>query len=159
MSKRRLAAQLNSLFGMGVAFYALSVEQQLGHPGYVPGCSGVFGGDCGAVFSSPYGHILSHWGVVPRGHVLDLSLAAIGILLYTVYFIALSYPRSWHYREALFLAVAVGGAIFSCYLVYVIKFILNEFCIVCASFHGCNFLMLLLAIFEYRKPTTRPKRE
>lgn len=159
MNIRRVLAQLNSLFGLAAAFYAFSVEQKLGHPGYVPGCSGIFGGDCGAVFSSSYGHLLSHWGLVPRGHPLDLSLAVIGIILYTCYFVALSYPRPWPYREVLFLTVAVAGALFSCYLLYVIKFILKEFCIVCASFHTCNFLMLLLAISEYRRPSTRPKRE
>ena len=35
-------------------------------------------GSCSKVFESSYGHILSHWGLVPKGHPLDLSLAVSG---------------------------------------------------------------------------------
>ena len=45
--------------------------------------------------------------------------------------------------------VGVGGACFSLYLLYVIKVILKEFCIVCFSFHMANFSMLVLAVLEY----------
>ena len=37
-------------------------------------------GSCSKVFESSYGHILSHWGLVPKGHMLDLSLASSGEL-------------------------------------------------------------------------------
>lgn len=50
-------------------------ENQLDDPFYEPACSGMFGGNCGKVFKSEYAHILSHWGVVPKGHPADLSLA------------------------------------------------------------------------------------
>merc|ERR1712176_1250302 len=113
-------------------------------------CSGSWtGGNCATVFKSKYGHILSHWGIVPKGSVLDLSLAVSGLILYSAYFLAISIRFYFPFREELFLAVAVGGACFSVYLLYVIKFILKEFCIVCFSFHMCNFSMLALAIFEY----------
>jgi uncharacterized membrane protein len=58
------------------------------------------------------------------------------MMLYSAYFLAISIKRPFPLREALFLAVAIGGACFSCYLLYVIKVILKEFCIVCFSFHS-----------------------
>jgi len=30
---------------------------------------------------------------------------------------------------------------FSVYLLYVLKFELQDFCVVCFTFHGCNFTM------------------
>ena len=150
--KRKLKIQLVALFGICTAFYAYNVESQLDDPFYEPACSGVFGGNCGKVFKSEYSHILSAWGVLPKGHPLDLSLAVSGMLMYTGYLIAISVPGPWPFREQLFLGATVSGACFSCYLLYVIKFILKEFCIVCFTFHCCNFLLLLLAVLEFRNP-------
>ena len=45
-----------------------------------------------------------------------------------------------------------AGGFFSCYLLYVLKFILGDFCIVCTTFHVCNFSMLYLAIQDYKNP-------
>ena len=106
---------------------------------------------CTAVFKSSYAHLFSHWGLVPKGHPLDLSLAIIGVALYGAYFVA---GCLWHalpagFRSQLFLTVAAGGGCFSCYLLYVLKFILKDFCIVCTGFHCVNFSMLALAILEY----------
>ena len=58
------------------------ITLQLSDPFYVPACN-VGGYDCGKVLSSSYAHILSHWGLVPRGHVLDLSLATSGFFIAT----------------------------------------------------------------------------
>merc|ERR1712113_1335222 len=143
---------------MGVSSYALYVESKLSDPFYVPGCSASWtGGNCGQVFKSKYGHILSHWGLVEKGSIFDLSLAFSGLLLYSAYFLAISIRHRFPFREQLFLSVAVCGSVFSCYLLYVIKFILKEFCIVCFSFHMCNFTMLVLAVLEFRSPEVRPK--
>ena len=160
MVSRRLKIQIVALFGTAVAFYAWYVETMMdADPMYVPACnSAFFGGSCGTVFKSSYGHILSHWGIVPKSHALDLSLAITGILLYSAYFVAISVRVKFPFREQLFLAVALAGAIFSCYLLYVIKFILKDFCIVCASFHVCNFSMLVLAVLEYRNPEVTSRK-
>ena len=59
---------------------------RLKDPFYQPGCSASWtGGDCATVFKSSYGHILSHWGIVPKGSVLDLSLPILGLVLYGSY--------------------------------------------------------------------------
>lgn len=84
------------------------------------------------------------------------------MMMYSAYFLAISNKR-WGplapLREVIFLSVAIGGAIFSCYLLYVIKFILKEFCIVCFSFHCCNFTMLLLAVLEFRNPEVKKAKQ
>ena len=49
---------------------------------------------CTAVFSSSYAHLFSHWGLVPKGHPLDLSLAIMGMGLYGAYFVAACLWRS-----------------------------------------------------------------
>mmetsp|Transcript_17166 Transcript_17166/g.32361 ORF Transcript_17166/g.32361 Transcript_17166/m.32361 type:complete len:164 (+) Transcript_17166:123-614(+) len=157
--KRRKKVQLLSLCGVIISAYAFYVESKMDDPFYQPSCSSSWtGGNCVTVFKSPYGHILSHWGVVERGSILDLSLAVSGLMLYSCYFLAISVKVPFPLREELFLGVALGGGLFSLYLLYVIKFILQEFCIVCFSFHCCNFGMLALALLEYRAPEVGSKR-
>ena len=61
------------------------MARQLSDPFYVPACN-IGGFDCGKVLTSSYAHILSHWGLVPRGHILDLSLAGSGFEHATTHF-------------------------------------------------------------------------
>ena len=102
-----------------------------------------------AVFTSPYAHILSHWGVVPKGSPLDLGLAGAGLALYTGFFL---YPilRFIPGRKYIVLAVSAGSVCFSLYLLYVLKFVLGEFCIVCTTFHAINFSMFFTVVREFR---------
>merc|ERR1712007_30118 len=151
-----MGVQLAALLGIVVSAYALYVESRLDDPFYQPSCSSSWtGGNCATVFKSAYGHILSHWGLVAKGSVFDLSLAFSGLLLYSAYFVAISIKVPFPFREKLFLTVAAAGGCFSVYLLYVIKFVLKEFCIVCFSFHCCNFTMLVLAVLEFRSPEVR----
>ena len=119
-------------FGIFVAAYALYVENKLKDPFYQPACSASWtGGDCATVFKSSYGRILSHWGIVPSGSPLDLSLPVLGLILYTTYWWAIQTPP-FLFRKELFLAATIGGACFSVYLLYVIKFILKDLpCVSC----------------------------
>ena len=87
---------------------------------------------------------------MPKGSDLDLGLATAGIILYSAYFLAACLWDVMPFRKPLFLTVASCGACFSCYLLYVLKFILGDFCIVCTGFHVVNFSMLAVAIFEFR---------
>jgi len=125
--RRSLKVKAVATVGIIVATYALYVENRLKDPFYQPGCSASWtGGDCATVFKSSYGHILSHWGIVPKGSLLDLSLPILGLLLYGSYLCAISISRPFPFREELFLSAAIGGGGFSIYLLYVIKVILQE---------------------------------
>ncbi|CAL1166002.1 unnamed protein product [Cladocopium goreaui] len=158
--RRSFKVKSVAIVGIIVATYALYVENRLKDPFYQPGCSASWtGGDCATVFKSSYGHILSHWGIVPKGSVLDLSLPILGLVLYGSYWCAISISSPFPFREEIFLTAAIGGGCFSIYLLYVIKVILQEFCIVCFSFHCCNFAILILAILEYRNPEVKKAKK
>eukprot|EP01061_Rhynchopus_euleeides_P015666 TRINITY_DN26666_c0_g1_i1.p1 TRINITY_DN26666_c0_g1~~TRINITY_DN26666_c0_g1_i1.p1 ORF type:complete len:168 (+),score=66.18 TRINITY_DN26666_c0_g1_i1:57-560(+) len=142
--------------GVLVSGYALDVEVKLktAGPFYKPACDSTWG-SCSAVFSSSYAHPLSQWGIVPKGHALDLSLALLGIMNYFVYTL---YPtrlfKMLPSPHACLFLLSVGGIFFSVYLLYVLKYILNDFCIVCATFHAINFGMFFFgALPEYLNPT------
>ena len=96
--RRGTYIQLASLLGLTAAAYALYTEFKLDdNPDYEPLCNIGSWASCtkvgvllsGArrltprwqVFKSSYSHILSHWGLVPKGHPLDLSLATSGNFL------------------------------------------------------------------------------
>ena len=152
--RRALKVQLLALAGITIAAYALTVEAHMHEEGYEAMCDFAASFSCTEVFKSEYAHPLSHWGLVPKGSDLDIGLAASGIMLYTAYFAAASLWDFMPFRKPLFLTVATIGACFSCYLLYVLKFILGDFCIVCTGFHCVNFSMFAVAVFEFRD---RPK--
>ncbi|KAL1526760.1 hypothetical protein AB1Y20_015456 [Prymnesium parvum] len=156
--RRAAKVQLLSLAGLVIALYACNVEAHMDDEDYEAMCDLSASFSCTEVFKSAYGHILSHWGILPKEHPLDLSLALIGVLLYSAYFLAASLWDYIPFRKSLFLTVATAGALFSCYLLYVLKFILGDFCIVCTGFHCVNFSMFAQALFEYRSvPTSKGK--
>ena len=157
---RSTKVQLLGALGFCIALYALEVESHLDEDDYEATCDiQSMGMSCSKVFNSSQAHILSHWGLVEPGSTYDLSLAILGLALYAAYFVA---GTLWSYglipptlRKNLFLMAACGGACFSCYLLYVLKFELGHMCVVCTGFHIVNFSMLSLAIFEYRR-ASRP---
>ena len=152
---RSTKVQLLALLGCAIAGYALSVEAHMDDEDYEAMCDIAAGFSCTAVFSSEYAHPLSHWGLVAKGSDLDLGLASAGIMLYSAYFLAACLWEFMPFRKSLFLTVASCSALFSLYLLYVLKFILRDFCIVCTGFHCVNFSMLAVALFEFfdRTPT------
>ena len=157
--RRSAKVQLLAMLGCGIAGYALTVETHMDDEGYEAMCDIAAKFSCTEVFRSVYAHPLSHWGLVAKGSEGDLGLAVAGIILYASYFFAACLWDLIPFRKPLFLTVATAGAAFSCYLLYVLKFILGDFCIVCTGFHVVNFSMLALAILEYKdRSPARSKR-
>ena len=96
---------------------------------YEPLCSTRWG-SCATVFTSEYSHILSHWGIVESNSMYDISLPVAGILNYSLF---LMYPFAGGAipkREAVLFTISSASIIFSCYLLYILKFVLQDFCIV-----------------------------
>ena len=136
-----------------VKYSALSGQQSLPmhEDGYEAMCDISSTFSCTEVFKSKYARPLSNWGLVNEGSSLDIGLATAGIILYSAYFLAACLWHAIHpaVRKPLFLSVASCSSAFSVYLLYVLKFILGDFCIVCTGFHCINFSMFALALFEY----------
>lgn len=156
---RKSKVAMLAMLGCAIATYALSVEAHMDEDGYEAMCDISAVISCTEVFRSPYAHPLSLWGLVPVGDALDIGLASAGILLYGAYLLAAFLWDVIPFRKPLFLAVASGSATFSLYLLYVLKFILGDFCIVCTGFHVVNFSMLAVAVFEYRDSATAPSKK
>mmetsp|Transcript_28853 Transcript_28853/g.64520 ORF Transcript_28853/g.64520 Transcript_28853/m.64520 type:complete len:165 (+) Transcript_28853:94-588(+) len=145
--------------GIIVALYALHIEAELERdPFYEPACNTRWG-SCSAVFSSEYARPLSKWGLVPSGSALDLSLPVAGIANYGLY---LFYPTRLGsllpVPETTMLAISFASVLFSLYLLYVLKFILQDFCIVCTTFHVINFsTFFFVALPDYLRPGIHPR--
>eukprot|EP00301_Raphidiophrys_heterophryoidea_P016692 c26318_g1_i1.p1 GENE.c26318_g1_i1~~c26318_g1_i1.p1 ORF type:complete len:173 (+),score=27.01 c26318_g1_i1:42-560(+) len=166
MSKRGKIGVLASA-GLLVSLYALHVENQLvANPLFEPRCNTSWG-SCSTVLSSSYAHPLSHWGVVSKNGPFDISLALAGIAVYLVFLSYATLPSLWRLvfrnpKLMLFL-LSLSTVVFSAYLIYVLKVILKDFCIVCASFHVINILMFLFGalpeLMNSRKQNQLPRSE
>ena len=78
--RRILGLAFFAFLGILVNIYTLHVESNLSTiPGYQPACDLGSWSSCSKVFTSPWAHILSHWGLVERGGPLDLSLPKLAI--------------------------------------------------------------------------------
>ncbi|KAJ8604821.1 hypothetical protein CTAYLR_001022 [Chrysophaeum taylorii] len=142
-----MLVQALGLGGLLVALYALYVETSMkADEFYEPACVTRWG-SCATVFKSDYAHLLSHWGLVSKNGQWDLSLATLGAMNYAVY---IAYPL-WR-APTLLLTLSLASCGFSIYLLYVLKVVLQDFCVVCTTFHVINFSMFAFgALPEYRR--------
>ena len=141
---------LLGIAGACVALYAMHVERAMADPFYEPMCVTRWG-SCAAVFSSVYAHPLSNWGLVSKGSDLDFSLAFLGILNYGVFSLFPVWPLQRAAAAKVLLAISVASCLFSVYLLYVLKVLLDDFCVVCTTFHVINFSTLFFgAVPAYR---------
>ena len=163
--------KLGALAGLCLSAYALWVEHRVaeaaaaGHE-YEALCdfdSGpLAGASCTAVFGSSAGRMLSYWGVVAPGSVLDVSNAFAGCGFYGAVLAAPALAAAVAVpAHTLLLPLGVGGAAFSVYLVYLLAFVLHDFCVVCLGMHACNLAILIGAcmgaVVAARRSATVPK--
>jgi len=147
---------ISSIIGLALAFYSIHVENQLRmHPGYEASCDmelpffGVV--SCTRVFSSPHANILSFWGIVEKNSYFDWSLPWLAI----IYFIlTLHYPLLHRRFLKCYFALAVMAVTFNIYLALILKFVLQEFCVICVSnyvVNGVIFYCMLSDVYRHRK--------
>ena len=149
-----LVLRAAALAGFAIALYTLHVEHEMEKDtAYDALCdieTGPFAGaSCSTVLSSPYAHILSHWGLVPLGSPWDLSNALLGAGYYAVAGLFDVLPAAAH-PTSLLLAAATGSLAFSGYLAYILSTELADFCIVCCSMYVVNVIIFLAAVSLYR---------
>eukprot|EP00584_Thalassiosira_punctigera_P015186 CAMPEP_0172565446 /NCGR_PEP_ID=MMETSP1067-20121228/108111_1 /TAXON_ID=265564 ORGANISM="Thalassiosira punctigera, Strain Tpunct2005C2" /NCGR_SAMPLE_ID=MMETSP1067 /ASSEMBLY_ACC=CAM_ASM_000444 /LENGTH=154 /DNA_ID=CAMNT_0013356313 /DNA_START=74 /DNA_END=535 /DNA_ORIENTATION=- len=138
---------LLSVIGVVLSVYSVYVEHKVEHKGddnpdgeeFRALCDiELIGASCSAVFSLPEGKMLSFFGIVPPGHVLDVPNGLLGMLFYTYIFLRYFIGE----RPAMFTpsvnmtisTLAIASSAFLGRKLYMLR----EFCVVCVSTHVIN---------------------
>ena len=67
---------------------------------------------------------------------------------------------AWAAAAKALLAISIASCLFSVYLLYVLKVLLDDFCVVCTTFHVINFSTLFFgAVPAYRATAAKTKGE
>ena len=91
------------------------------------------GASCSQVFQLPQGRMLTYFGLVPEGSVLDVPNAVLGSIYYFYMLTLSSYlPRELTY----FMTLAAFSS--SVFLAYQLTFVVKELCLLCWSTHVIN---------------------
>jgi uncharacterized membrane protein len=109
-----------------------------------------------AVFQLPEGRMLSYFGIVPDGHILDIPNAGLGVLYYSFWLLVMPMlPKQLNFLAS---SAAMASSVFlACRLV-----ILKELCILCWSTHVINARLWWRAfsMFVANKPmSTQPQQQ
>lgn len=150
-----------AMVGLCVSGYALYVEYEHYRAEkngleYVAMCDLGEHMSCTDVLTSEYGTILSKWGLVPKGSVLDVPNAALGSVYYLI---ALSYPLFSHeiMGRVFMLGASTFSLLFSLYLAYILKFILHDLCVVCVSSYIINTFIFACVARGYLAGTPKSR--
>lgn len=129
------------LAGIAIAFYSIHVESMLiDLPGYTPACDmSSWKMSCSKVFKSRYAKPFSHWGIVNRSSLFDLSLPQLAIFYFIPVLLFPFLRRKFYITRRLFQYLSYASIVFNVYLAYILKFVLQEFCVVCVS----NYIVVL----------------
>jgi vitamin-K-epoxide reductase (warfarin-sensitive) len=139
------------ILGILVSLYALWVEHRKAlDDTYEALCDLSEGASCTKVLMSSYGHIFSHFGLVPNGSALDVPNPVLGLCFYSL---VLLWP--WNYTRLPVLVASLGSVLFSAYLGYILYAVLKDFCLVCVSSYIINVVILVVEVFS----TTSVSRE
>ena len=102
--------------------------------------------------------MLSLFHIVPKGHVLDVPNAALGLVFY-VCTILLPYLKCISRKNRallMFLAATLSGIV-CVYLASILAFVLKDFCIVCASTYVVNALVWFQSMRDFYHGSTKTK--
>jgi uncharacterized membrane protein len=114
-----------------------------------------------AVFSLPEGKMLSFFGIVPKGHRLDVPNGILGMLFYT--FVFLRHTTSVSQSSFLFKSQAnllISSLAFASSLFLARKlYIIQEICVVCLSTHVINTTLFIRSIREFLSGSSEEKRK
>eukprot|EP00927_Polykrikos_kofoidii_P054848 TRINITY_DN49201_c0_g1_i1.p2 TRINITY_DN49201_c0_g1~~TRINITY_DN49201_c0_g1_i1.p2 ORF type:complete len:165 (-),score=31.54 TRINITY_DN49201_c0_g1_i1:103-597(-) len=148
---RILLLELFVLLGFAISGYTIHVENQINKvPGYVAACDLGAWSQCTKVFSSPWAHILRHWGLVEEGSILDFSLPELAIFWFLALFFYPVFRKKLPMAPEVFALLGLGSLGFNAYLGFVLKFKLKEFCIICFSTYVINCSCVACLFFDYR---------
>jgi vitamin-K-epoxide reductase (warfarin-sensitive) len=140
--------RFSAFVGAAVSLYALWTEHKISAAAaagdeFSPICDIRGFASCSKVLTSDYSYPLSLCGLVPRGHTMDVSNAFAGLLWYLLAAIHAYLPLLR--QPSIFLALSVGSLGYSCFLFYVLKFILRDLCLVCVLMYIANIGIFIAA--------------
>lgn len=98
---------------------------------------------CSSVLTSKYAHMVKLILKLEEDSPLNLSNAQYGLMAYFVLMIV----QFLEYNQ-LFLIMTTVSVIASLGLAYILRFILHQFCSVCAFMYGINFLLFVSSIMR-----------
>src|SRR4051812_26062649 len=105
---------------------------------------------CSRVLTSKWAKMIGLIFDLPENHPLNIPNTYLGVLFY---FAIILYPmrifRWVPFRKHLLLLASLLSIASSAYLLYVLYYILHDFCVVCVSTHIANTLIFFAAIAEF----------
>ena len=95
---------------------------------------------------------------LPENHPLNVPNTYLGILFY---FAVVLYPaKAFRWvpaRKYLLLVASLMSLASSAYLIYILSFVLHDFCVVCVSTHIANTLIFFATLVEFRTSNSAGK--
>jgi uncharacterized membrane protein len=109
----------------------------------------------------PVGKMLSYFGLVPEGSMLDVPNAALGILFYSWRLLLGNNtfkPNGFKYGvEDLTHLITVGAMASSVFLAYQLTFVIVELCVLCWTTHVINSILTYRMIQSTRSKSSSSK--
>ena len=102
------------------------------------------GASCSKVFTLPQGKLLSYFGIIPRGHVLDVPNAMLGVFFYAQQLLLPVLPST---LNKLIVSAAFASTVF---LAIQLTFVLGDLCILCWSTHIINSIFFYQTVIAER---------
>jgi vitamin-K-epoxide reductase (warfarin-sensitive) len=136
-SPQSIKAALTGL-GLILSLYAVYVEHKMEHLAehdeeFTALCDiPSIGASCSTVFTLPVGKLLSYFGMVPKGSLLDVPNAMLGAIFYAVQLLVPSLPPA---VNTVMVCCAMASSVF---LAYQLTFVLGDLCLLCWSTHVIN---------------------
>lgn len=116
--------------GFAISLYLYFVEQKMKSDiTYKPVCDISDRISCSKVIQSPYSKLFM------------VSNVIVGMVYYAIVAVLALFNMS-----KILVIAAVGGALASCYLAYLLYFKIKSFCVMCTSLYVVNFLILVIML-------------
>jgi uncharacterized membrane protein len=106
-----------------------------------------------AVLQRPESKLLSHFGLVPEGHALDVANVVLGILYYIMLLLAplllqhLSPSAANKVSTSLRLVTTAAFAT-TVYLLYALTFVIYDLCLLCMAAHVVNVTLMYRLVWR-----------
>jgi len=139
-----------SLTGIGLSAYALYTEIKMEQEeDFVPFCDISEEISCSTVFSSQYARGFGLIGdYLGEDHLLNQPNPVYGIAFFSLMTFLSLFNRK--FIATLQILLSLASVAMSCYLGYLLVFVIKSICVICVATYGVNFLLLVFSICKRR---------